>query len=121
MSFTYQFEEEEKIIYLTFKGECNLEEIKESVHQITGDPNYKPHFHILTDIRNGRLAFQPNALTELAQLFEERFGGSTGKSAMLLSSPRETAMAMLHQKKVSRTIELFSTREAALIWLKSDD
>jgi hypothetical protein len=122
MSHKFTIEEEEGIIHITFSGECAMDEVKTAVREITGDPNYKPQYDILTDLRDRVLAVNYDALDGLAHLFEERFGGSTGKSAILIDTPHETALAMLHQKKVAgtRTIELFSTRESALTWLKVD-
>ena len=107
---------------MTFTGESTIDELKIAFHEITIDPNYKPQYHVLGDLRACVFTFTPAALNELAHLLKERLGGSLGKTAVLINTPRETALAMLHKDKMvgTRTIELFSTLEAALTWLKSD-
>lgn len=122
MAKKHTIDREEGIIHLTFTGESTIDEVKTAILDISNDPNYKPQYHILTDLRTCVLAFAPDALIELSHIFKERYSSSSGKSAFLIDSPHEAVIAMLYKKEVKemRLVEVFSTPEAALTWLKGD-
>jgi hypothetical protein len=121
MPHTLAIDETEGIITVSYTGECTLDELKAAVLEVTDSRDYRPSHHVLSDLRGCAIFLDPDRLPELARLFDERCADSTGKSALLLDTPHETALALLHQRNVAgaRTTELFSTREAALAWLRS--
>jgi hypothetical protein len=122
MPFTCAIDEAEGIVHITYTGECSVDLIVSAVRAATGDAAYRDEFSTLNDFRNAVMSFTPDDLAEIARLTEEAYGHSTGKAAIVLDSPRETALAMLHQRNVAgmRTTRLFSTVESALAWLRED-
>ena len=107
------------IVFVTLVGEVSVEEIQETVSEITSDTDFCSSMHLLTDLREFRFPSDPSELKRLIDTFRENFGESAGKEALIVESRRETAMAMLHKKNVAefRNVEVFSTIEAALEWL----
>ena len=121
MQYEYKIDDEDKIIHQTFKGEFSMDNLKSAFMKVTNDPNFNPNYNILTDLRECIFNFLPKELESFIPIFKEKLAGSKGKSALLLDTPYETAISSLHQDEVknTRSIRLFSTFEAAIIWLKS--
>jgi hypothetical protein len=119
---THEIDEDGGIIHITYTGECDVDELKTVIQEVIRSPDYRSSYHVLSDFRGCVVSCYPHRLPELARMFEKNYADSTGKSAMILDTPYQTAIAMPHQKNVegTRVTKLFSTREAALSWLESD-
>ncbi len=122
MAQNYIIDHKEEIIKISFIGENDKGDVMATLLEIIDDSKYKSHYNILTDLSDCSLSFNLTDLTEFSQLFEVKFSDSTGRSAIVINTPRETALAMLHRKNVEKTrkIRVFSTRKAALSWLRSE-
>ncbi len=120
MDYEYSIDEESGIICQTFAGRCSFENLEAVLVQLCQDPRFDPDYDILTDLHACEFELGLEQVELFAQLFMDMFKESKGKSALLVDSPRETATSMIFQDMVTqaRWVEVFSTREAALNWVR---
>ena len=120
MKQEYRIDDTEKIIYMSITGDCNLRDLETALLKLTNDKNFSPNYNLLNDLRKCKFKFRPKDLDRFFRIFIEKFSKGTGKSAVLLDTPRETAFSIIHQERMkdTREIQLFSTYEAALNWLQ---
>ena len=119
MNYEYTIDDQKKVAYLTISEHCTIRDLENIFRAFTGDERFDFEFDVLADLRDCSLAIQPDEMSEFFRMYNSQAEGKRGKSAILVSQPHETALALLLQMKVSetRTIEVFSTRDAALKWL----
>lgn len=119
MKQEYNIDQKEKMIYHFISGDCDIDDFENAANKLIGDENFDQQYNILNDLSRCRFKFRHENLDRFVQFFIEQFGSRTGKSAIVVESPVETAVASLFQKRVEETrkIHLFSTYKAAIDWL----
>ncbi len=119
MAYSYEIDSPQNTIYLTFSGKVDLPELHELLSEVASNPEINSNRNFLTDLSRAELILTPGEMQGFASAFLEVFEGGTGRSALVLSTPVETALGMLHSENVNQTrqIEIFSTKKAALEWL----
>ena len=122
MEYKFTVDDGKSMAYLTIRGECEIRELESMFLAVVEDKRFDSEFNVLTDIGDCTFTFRPAEMSEFFRMFNEEFQGRRGKSAILVSKPHETALAMVHGERVSetRTISVFSTREEALKWLNQE-
>jgi len=105
---------------IVITGDCSLPDLVEVIRAVAADADFELTFDILTDARRCQFTLGPDDILALGETYGEIFAGTTGRSAIVVRTPRETALALLHQRCAGRVrpIQLFSKREAAMAWLR---
>jgi hypothetical protein len=81
-------------------------------------PDFTPGFASLADFRDVQLELHPDDLQPLAAAIDEAYAGRpSGRSAVLVARPLETALSVLFMRSTTRDIAVFSTLAAACAWL----
>ncbi len=121
MKYEYKINDREKMIYQFYKGKLSIYDLESALLKLTDDSSFDPDYNILTDLRECKIEFRPEDLEQFVRVFKDKFGRNRGKSAILLDTPYETAISTIHQSMTSdiRRIQLFSTYEAAMNWLRT--
>ncbi len=119
----YAVDAVEEIGILTHRGYTDTEDLAVLLGRLVDDPRFLPHYGLLTDFSECRLAVTPSELGALAERYEAKLGSRTIRSAILVDSTRETALSMLYERRRERrrTVVVFSGREAALAFLRGED
>ena len=122
MQYKYKINDKEGIIYQFYKGKIRINDLEAAILKLSKDRSFNPDYNILTDLRDCIFDFRPQDLEHFFKIFKEIFGKSRGKSAVILDTPIETAISTIFQDlvKTVRRIKIFSTYEAAIVWLKSN-
>ena len=122
MKYEYTVDAAKRRAYLTIRGKCGIRDLKQTLAAITCRDDFNPEHDQLTDLTECQFDFGIAELAEFATMYNKVFQGKEGSTAVLASSPREVALTMLHETRVSesRQVRLFSTREAASEWLSLD-
>ena len=123
MVFEFTVDELKKRGYLTVSGNCTIHDLEEVLRNFSGDEKLNPDFDLLTDFRDCVFEFKPDEMAHFYEIFNARPQSTKNRrSAILVSNPHETAVMFIHKMKMSetRTIEVFSTRDAALNWLNEE-
>ena len=122
MDYEFTIDDQKKMAYLTIWGDCTIRDLERTFVAVTEHYKFNFEFDELSDLRDCKFDFRPDEMSEFFRMFKTRAEGKGGKSAILVSKPRETAIAFSHQLKMSgaRSVKLFSTRDAALKWLSEE-
>ncbi len=122
--FNIQHSSNDSIIRLVLTGTITVDETEKlarELSEITSDLDSKTF--LLTDARNAVYAFDVNELEDISKRTSKFISkGKTLKEAILINSPRETAISMVfNQCKCNgqHMTNIFSTKEAALSWLNN--
>lgn len=124
MKFSYTIDPQQKLVLERFTGRFTVAEIIESVRLLWTDPRFDRSFAGIVDISGMEPTHDLSDLRAvLGFLKEERARISTGRWAIVATSPLATAGAFLYQKAMAGThpLEVFSTHEAAVEWLGLSD
>jgi|ETNmetMinimDraft_24_1059892.scaffolds.fasta_scaffold36108_1 hypothetical protein len=119
MPYEYDIDPERRLIEIRYRGRIGWDELKASLLDFTSHEQFDRKYDQITDLRESVLEFDATVFEELSPLFRELYGGSTGRSAILVNDPHKTLLASIHRMKAegTRVIEVFSTRAAAKQWL----
>lgn len=111
------------IIQVKERSEINLTSIRAGFRQIRSDHSLPRRLKVLIDARETCINVHPG---NVGEIIDETVDGCTRfqqlKEAIVLSNPRDTAMAMListANRCYNYQLGVFSTLEAALDWLRS--
>ena len=104
-----------------FTGEVRYRELRDWHLEIAEHADYDPSFNGIGDMRRADMKVSREELEALDHLNAER-GIVTGRWALLVDSPNETALAMVYSsvKKERHPMHYFSTAEAASEYLGID-
>jgi hypothetical protein len=118
----YRIDKDEETIYQTFWGKFSVDDLQKAVFEISSDANFNPDYNVLADLGECELEFVPSDMKIFFEGFKDRWGSRTGKSAILVNTANETALAMWHQRNTVnvREVQVFCTEEAAIGWLKGE-
>ena len=118
-----EFNHQTGILNSKFEGDVNINEIVDYVIATRENKSYPRILKILTDATTANMDFTPRDLTLIV---EENYRSLEKYDfiidAILLKSPKETALSILYQElaKTNKYIfQVFSTKEAAVKWLQS--
>lgn len=122
-SITYNFDQDKQLGFTTITGKVNSKDLETGIKRIWGSGNFNSEYPVIIDMRQADLVIDINELSDFAGIFIERPGDNTNKKlAFLTSSPQHVALSSILSnqliKKYSLNIEIFSTYEACLAWLK---
>lgn len=122
MAYIYRIEKDLGRVRIDFSGRVELPELERMVEEISKDPEFSSDFSILTNAHEAEFAVALGELKEFASTIEEKLKGGTGKSALVVRTPHETALAMMHSKNVKRTrqVGVFHSIGAAIEWLDAE-
>ena len=120
----YEYNESTKLVETVFEGEVSISDLIDYIIAIREDKTLPKRLKIFSDASNGKLARKVKS-KELTQLLEENRITLTQKEfvydAAVISGSIEMALGMLYKRlnKIDNyKFNIFSTREAALNWLK---
>ena len=121
MQYEYKINDDERIIYQFYKGTFRIEDLESAILKLTKDSSFNPDYNILTDLRKCKFEFRPGELENFLKIFKKTLGSNSGRGAIIIDSPIETAISQIFQDLVKkiRSVEIFSTSEAAIVWLQS--
>ena len=106
------------LIVISPVGNIGYRSIVESAADVLRHPLYDPKFDSLVDLRGGRLRLSPEDVTALVAALEAADTKPPNLMAVLVDSPRETALVMLYSQRATfHSIQAFSTEGAAYEWL----
>jgi len=119
MSYDYSISIDAGLIRENLEGDVSYEQIESGLLRLGNDDRFHPDLNSLVDMRDCNLDLDLAVLAKIQSIFESVFKGGSGRTALLVDSPKNTALMMLFQKNASvRTVALFSTEEKALEWLR---
>ncbi len=120
MPATFAIHPERKRVVVTLSGTLSIADLEQVTMSLHDAPGFDPSFDVFTDARGVRLAIEPKEVPEFADFYCEYLASTTGCSALLMSTPRETTLALIHKHAVRRrrAIEVFQKKEAAVKWLE---
>ncbi|MBE2181241.1 MAG: hypothetical protein IAE97_12305 [Chthoniobacterales bacterium] len=120
MPATFDVHPERKRVDVTLSGTMSVADLEQITMALHDSPGFDPSFDVFTDAREVRFVIEPKEVMEFADFYCKYLASTTGRSALLMSTPRETTLALIHKHAVRRrrTIEIFQTQEAALKWLE---
>ncbi len=102
-------------------GDISYRSIIASGAEVLQHPLYDASFDALIDLRGGRLRLTPEEVTALVDLLVTSGQTPPTRTAVLVDSPRETALVMLYSQRATfHSPQAFSTKEAAYTWLERD-
>lgn len=121
---TFHFNSEINILEVSYQGKISMEELFEYGRKIRNNKTYPRDLKIFTDATKADYAIKEKDIHTLLRSIEKDVNDYYKvKSAMLHSSPKETAISMIleFEEKIPKySHRIFSTREAALQWLIED-
>lgn len=125
MSFTLHIDSTNKIIHYKHSGSLNYDAIGEAWSELLKLKEFtQQQFNLLSDYSDATFAMQLNEtqnivnfLSQLKPILNQK------KQAIIVTDPYSTAGTILFQSKayneIGFIIKIFSTKKAALKWLKS--
>lgn len=119
MPATFDIRPEERRVVITLSGTLSIVDVEELTNSLRASPGFDPNFDFYTDARGVKFAIEPREVMEFAGFYCKHLASKTGRSALVLGTPRETSLGLVHKHAVQhgRTVEIFHTEEAALEWL----
>ena len=115
------FNSETNILEVTYLGKISIEQLLEYGSEIRNNKTYPRNLKVFTDATKADYTIEEKNIPGLLENLEKDVENyHTVKSAMLHSSPKETAISMIlefEEKIPNYTHRIFSTREAAMQWL----
>lgn len=91
----------------------------ETAADVLRHPLYDASFDRLVDLRGARLGLSPPEVEALVTALEASDPQFPGYTAVVVTSPRDTALALLYGQRATAHTKVFSTEEAAYEWLGS--
>ncbi|MFV0553269.1 MAG: hypothetical protein ACK5LR_01055 [Mangrovibacterium sp.] len=117
----YQYIPQKDILLISGKNQLSAHEAKHMVQFIINDHMVMEHKNrLICDLRKTTL---PDSMPSYNQVSEamNSMGATNVTLAILVDTPKTTAIAMMLRKKVdSIKMEIFSTEDAALQWLNNE-
>lgn len=117
-----EFNKTTGILAATYKGNVTLKEIVDYIIATKENNSYPRSLKILTDAAEANMNFSAKDLSVIAEenyKSLEKYDHIT--DAIILTSPKETALSMLYKELVKTNkykFKVFSTKDAAIRWLE---
>ena len=120
---TIDFDTDSKILLNTLSGTIDISDVLNMYHQIEYHGSLPANLKIIIDSQEARYSFTEKDLQKIANAIKHLLTKFNSiQEAIVQSTPYETAMAVLYEQMVhfdNFRFKVFSTREAAIQWLKS--
>jgi hypothetical protein len=121
---TTEYKKEEGILEVIYDGKITIDDLLDYGKKIRTNETFPRNLKILTDATRANYTLSKEDISHLIERLERDIQNyNTVKSAFIHKSPRETALSMIleHEERISKySHKIFSTREAAISWLKED-
>lgn len=123
-NLSFRIDHTKKIIYNTFKGRINLNDLQDFYKSKINSPDFNSKYSYIADIRG--VEFELN-LSDKEEMYKTLKGVSSinepyKKCAIITSSPQEVVYSEMFQKNIknhsSMKFKTFSTEQAAYQWVK---
>lgn len=110
---------EKRLIVQRYVGAFSLAELQASAERLWADSGYSPSYDVLSDLTSASIGLSAAEARRFAEFVNSHPRKGEGRLAAVLSSPTETALALLFQRLVSARaqMEVFCTWEAACAYL----
>ena len=119
--FNMNYHEEEKILYVTFDGIIDIQDMFSGLKYLEEDPRLPDNLKILENAEKAHVTFNENDIPGLIENLERTIIKFTSvRHAVVHTNPVNTAYAMLGEQLVRKskyTLKVFSNTEAAKAWL----
>lgn len=116
------FNDELQVLEVIYEGDISADEILEHARFIAENKNLPRKLNILTDARNAHYKFKPKETRQILKFLKQSVKKYEFiKDAFIHKAPRETAYSMtieFNQQHPNYEHKVFSTKQAALIWLQ---
>lgn len=122
MDYSYEIFDSLQVIKEVYTGAIDIAFFEATVAALSADPQFSRGLNALTDFRGCQFLFSPDDLYEFRHFYLRICGQASSRSALVVDTPRETALCIVFKQQAAgcRDIEVFSTREAAELWLGLD-
>ncbi len=122
MPIKYTIDKENKLICETWSEFVTIEEFIQLKKQEFSDPEFNPSYNVLTDLTVTKLSFDENLISEIVKYMQSNPAEiKNRKSAIVADKPQLVAGGFVFSdtsENLPINIKLFTTKEAALSWLK---
>ena len=115
------FDSSKRILFVTISGSTSIEDLNQWIKSINFDKAPDSYLKIITAARDARYNFKAEDSRATDQPLEElckRY--FRVRAAVIHKNPKETALSMVLRNRLAMknyTQHIFSTREAAEIWI----
>jgi anti-sigma regulatory factor (Ser/Thr protein kinase) len=111
-----------KLGFSVIEGNFAAAEFREALEKLWRNVDFYPEYGMLADVRRTIFRFENNSASELMNMFANMPGQNISRRfAILTSTPQQVAYATMFsmqiRKKYPFVVEVFSTHEAAILWL----
>ena len=123
MSCEYSIYPEHSLIIEHFSGHTTREEFENMCHELWQEPEYHNQMNVMMDFRKSEMLYSAEDIKELSMFFKTAPSATKGRGAVLVSSPRETALADLFTLEMASNnlVRTFTTWPAACSFLGVPD
>ena len=118
----YIIDKENGIIYQKFEGFVRMEDLIEFNKRKLQDTDFRTGLHLLVDLSESEIGLTNQEIERYTTYLEERKEIYEGtKCAIVSANPKQFVQSYFFKEYVSAfgKVEIFSTKEAGLEWLKS--
>ncbi len=113
MTLKYVILPEKRVFIEKMEGEITMEGLLRAIAIIWADPDYSSNFGGVLDLRNANLLLNPTEIGELAKMLIADKSAATGRFALLVNKPFETALSMIFETKMKPKQEINVFTEVA--------
>ena len=122
--YNIEISAENSLVTVIAKGVYKLQEIKDLIHKVIKDPEYKPEYNSIIDIRDVKYTLTVSEIFSISDFvvsFKHYFKGKTAiiaKGEILINMFKLSTMFI---SKFGLKTNIFVDFEQANIWLKNPD
>ncbi|MFA5972380.1 MAG: HAMP domain-containing sensor histidine kinase [Lentimicrobiaceae bacterium] len=118
----YQKDDTRRLGFTTLFGDFNSAVLKVELNKLWSSSQFNPNYSVLIDVRKATFSGDSKALPEFLDILKAIPGTRTNrKFALLTETPQQVAYATMFGQFIKSnfplTVEVFSTYEAAMVWL----
>lgn len=120
MNFGYTIDTDRKLIFQVFEGRFSIAQLIACTRRMWSDPAYSKTYPGVVDISRMTPSAGLDDLTLLIDFLKLDMRTSTGRWAVITSSPAATAGSMIYKRRMAghHVFEVFSTWESAFGFLQ---
>ncbi len=120
MTLSYVLLPEKKVFIERMEGKVTMEGLLRAISIIWSEDKYRPEFGGVLDLTNADLLLSPAEIIELSQMLIADNKAATGRFALLVNKPFETALSMIFETKMKpkQEINIYTELESAAWFLQ---
>jgi hypothetical protein len=121
---TWELKADEGLAYVLAVGSIDLRSVVESIVNVTGSPDFLPHYHVLVDLREMEYTPSVRELMEISSATTSLRSLHDGRVALVTSNAVHYRMTQLSVRLVSVMgvpMKAFRDPDAARSWLLSGE